>query len=97
MNRELPLPRPFDGDAVSLKPSVWITNHDVTAAGGRIEATMAGVFSHPTATMPDGRVLASGRFSSSPSASALRRCRDSREDPHTPDDAGRGRRCGSNA
>lgn len=57
MNRELPLPRPFDGDAVALKPSVWITNHDVTAAGGRIEATMAEVFSYPTATMPDGRVV----------------------------------------
>jgi hypothetical protein len=54
---ELGFPEPFTGDALELRPSVWISSLDVTAAGGRIEATIRGVYVHPRAVMPDGSVL----------------------------------------
>ena len=55
--RDLGLPEPFTGDALELRPSVWISSLDVTAAGGRIVATIRGVYVHPHAVMPDGEVL----------------------------------------
>jgi hypothetical protein len=55
---ELPFGVPFEGDAASLgPPSVWVAAADIAAAGGRIVATIERVLKHPSATMPDGRVL----------------------------------------
>ena len=56
--RDLGLPVPFVGDALELRPSVWLSSLDVTAAGGRILASIRGVYVHPRAEMPDGTVLA---------------------------------------
>jgi len=54
---DLGLPVAIDGSASDLRPSVWISSLDVLAAGGRIEATIRGVFRHARATMPDGSIL----------------------------------------
>jgi len=55
--RDLGLPVAVDGSATELRPSVWISSLDVLAAGGRIEATIRGVFRHARAPMPDGSIL----------------------------------------